>query len=111
MDWRDDRSNLDHVCVETLLHKRKVTPRCCDAPSVHLYAHRFDDCRAADHWNGSAWIWCSTCGAFSHLDGLMLPDDWKNHTEIGLSELTAVPRYLEEIKGTVDLHLQRYLYS
>ena len=100
--WKDDSSNLDIVAANALLNGKFIPPECCESPEIHIYGHKYRKN------SGSAWIWCSHCGAFSHLDGIPISDSWVNSEKIDFSKLTAIPIYLEKMKNIVDAHLKHY---
>ena len=105
MKWRDDKSNLTQVVDEAIHNKRLISAKCCDNPETHVfgYVHRNN--------RGSAWGWCSHCGAFVHLDGVTFPQSWKNVNELPLEMLYAVPINLEERKAIIDKHMAEFLKS
>lgn len=98
-NWKDDNSNLADV-----LYKLKIgttlEASCCDNPDVHFYVHRFN----ADSPRGSAWVWCSNCNKYVHLDGFLLDADIPNCEKIDPLKLCAIPDYLEENKSFIDYH-------
>lgn len=53
---------------------------------------------------GGLWVWCSECHTFSH-SSLYIPSYWENSTLVKKEELCAKPVYLEEIKDTIDDHM------
>lgn len=106
MIWHDELDILDDAAINTLSSKVPPIVKCCDAPQVHIHAHR--------GWGkhpdmGSAWIWCSHCGLFSHLDGIHIHQDWENNPDVDFARVCAVPKYLETVKGSVDRHLKKFL--
>lgn len=103
MKWHNDSSNLDKIAVDAVNSKNLGAPECCSDPYVHVYAHK----RSANR--GSAWVWCSSCGAYSHFT-FPISDEWENCTKIDFEKLTAVPEYLETMNTVVDEHLNNYLH-
>ena len=108
MNWSDRNGDvLDEVAVTALSEKKLLPAKCCHDPEVHIHAH------SDDFWKkrgrGSAWIWCSKCGTFSHLDGVPLSPDWANNSNVDFSQVCAVPEYLETVKDAVDKHLEDFL--
>ena len=107
MLWKDDNTNLSAVAFKTVTEKQLTEAKCCDAPEIHIHAHR----PFADENKGSAWIWCSHCGRFSHLDRIIIHADWHNNKNVDIHLVCAVPEYLETVKAAVDKHLQEFLKS
>ena len=106
MKWTNDKSNLYDVAVKQLGAKERVLPKCCAHPEVHIYAWRHD--KKGGRRN-SAWVWCSNCGAYAHIDGILLHDDWEDSLEIDNSQLTAIPDYQESKKTVIDKHMARFM--
>lgn len=106
MVWHDELDILDDVAVSALSTKTPPIVNCCSEPEVHIHAHR----GWGKHTDrGSAWIWCSHCGLFSHLDGIHIHQDWENNSEVDFSKVTAVPKYLEAVKKSVDKHFKEFI--
>ena len=106
MLWHDESDILDSAAINVLSSKAPLIASCCALPEVHLHAHRgwgnrTDRC--------SAWIWCSHCGLYSHLDGIPIHPDWKNNPEVDFYKVCAVPKYLETVKDSVDKHLNNFM--
>ena len=106
MIWHEDESNLDQVAYSTLNGKKRMAPKCCSSPSVHVYAQM--GLRRGSSLS-SAWVWCSRCGAYSHLDGLTVDADWENCEKIDSSRLCAVPKYLDSMRSVIDAHLEHFI--
>ena len=106
MKWHDESNTLDRVAISTLSNKTPLIADCCDKPDVHLHAHKGWG-RHPDR--ASAWIWCSHCGLYAHLDGIPIHTDWKNNPNVDFSKVCAVPIYLETVKDKVDAHLRMFL--
>ena len=104
--WHPDNSRLDLLAFNALNGKPMGNPNCCKMAEIHIYAD-------VGHWRrknlASAWIWCSHCGAFDHLDGLLVSEKWVNCPEIELEDLTTPPKKLEEKKMIIDKHYSEYL--
>lgn len=67
----------------------------CNCNTVHVYIQ--------DHGNSHCgiWVWCSKCGAFSHMSG-QTPNWWKNPVFIDDSELCSEPDYLDTKSTEID---------
>ena len=107
MNWHDDSGVLDQVAIVALSNKELLPSACCNHPKIHIHAH------SAGRWKekgrGSAWIWCSHCGTFSHLDGIQISSDWENNPDVDSDQVSAVPIYLETVKDAVDKHMKAFL--
>lgn len=102
-EWKDDKSNLDDV-IFGLNNGEYVEAECCSAPEIHTYFHRFNP--SADR--ASAWIWCSNCKSYVHLDGFLVKRNIANCLDIDPSLLCAVPEYLDEMKSVIDKHNKQF---
>lgn len=67
----------------------------CKSESAHVYIHSHD----AHHCG--IWVWCSKCGAYSHMSG-QTPKRWENPAFIDKSELCSEPDYLETKAAEID---------
>lgn len=103
MQWHDDKTNLAEVAYAALCNHKTVAAKCCDASSIHVYGHKYSERR------GSAWVWCSKCGAFAHIDGIPIDSNWKNSAKVEFSKLTGIPFYLRSIQEDVDQHFEKYM--
>ena len=101
--WKGDISNLDHVAIEALKNRILIKPMCCENARVHIYGHK------RNTGFSSAWVWCSSCGAYSHLDGIPINETWENDSNVDMSQVTAVPIYLESIADAIDEHFDRFM--
>lgn len=99
INWRDDNGNLTDV-LYGFYSGTSVAPNCCGNPDVHFYVHRF---RLSSE-RGSAWVWCSNCKKYVHLDGFSVAANINNCADVDSSKLCAVPDYLEQMKSIIDLH-------
>ncbi|MBR6027967.1 MAG: hypothetical protein IKP40_02680 [Clostridia bacterium] len=108
MEWSDKNGSLlDSIAVAVLRDKELLSAACCDKPEIHIHAHSIGFWK--ERGRGSAWIWCSHCGTFSHLDGIPISSDWENNPDVDFSQVCAVPVYLETVKDAVDQHLKEFL--
>lgn len=107
MFWKDDSTNLSTVAYKAVAEKQITEAKCCDSPEIHIHAHK----PLSDENKGSAWIWCSHCGCFSHLDRILIHADWPNNKNVDIHRVCAEPKYLESVKDVVDKHLQKFLKS
>lgn len=71
----------------------------CGKKKVHGYLHRFED-----DDKGGGWVWCESCGAYSHVT-ILIPDWWKNYPHIDEDELVSDPEYLNEFADSIDKHI------
>lgn len=82
MTWHPDSSRLDLLAYNMLNNQQTSSPCCCLSPEIHIYAD-------IGHWRrknqASVWIWCSHCGAYDHLDGMIISEKWVNCADIGVA--------------------------
>lgn len=67
----------------------------CSGKSAHIYIHSHNDNRCG------IWTWCDSCEAFSHMSG-MPPKWWKNLDIVDATQLCAEPKYLNQMKDSID---------
>ena len=109
MLWHDEYELLSNVAIVALSSKEMPNATCCNNPEIHIHAHSIGFWK--QRGRGSAWIWCSNCGAYAHLDGVPIDKSWRNNSSVDFEQVTAVPKYLETVKGSVDKHLIEFLES
>lgn len=103
--WKDDNDDIDRIYTQLRL-KPKFPAQCpvCKRISAHLYMdlHDFKTRR------GGLWVWCSECYTFSH-SSIRVPNYWRNCPEVEVDKLCAIPEYLEEIKESIDKHINEIM--
>lgn len=101
--WKDENNKIEQI-YKDFGNIKQFPAKCpaCEHDSAHLYAHIYD----RKTQRSGLWIWCSQCHAFSHAS-IYAPAHWENCAAVELEKLTAVPAYLEEIKDTIDAHINQ----
>ena len=104
--WNDGNDKIMEI-MDRLDDKDSVFPiQCpvCGKKDGHLCIHRYDE------HHGGIWIWCSKCGSYSHMSGI-IPDWWENMPGIEEGKLEAEPQYLDERNRAIDHWFNNLLKS
>ncbi|MGI6217127.1 MAG: hypothetical protein ACOYIK_05895 [Coriobacteriales bacterium] len=103
--WNEEDKMLDLVYSinEGPLHMPTACPR-CGKTDAHFLLHRPLD--SGDH--GTAWIWCSSCRAYSHFS-FKIPYWWENPDWIEERKLDSFPDYPESVKRETDAWVNHLL--
>ena len=105
--WKDN--NDDILRIYTQLEKNIEFPVQCpickkNGAHIYMHVHNFKTKR------GGLWVWCSDCFSFSH-SSIYVPNYWINCPQIEVDNLCAVPKYLEEMKETIDRHVNEIMHK
>lgn len=88
------------VCIPEDNERAPFRCPVCQGRQAHVYLHLCNDKTR----RGGLWIWCSGCRRFMH-GSVYVPEYWVNCPAVGFGRLTAVPVYLEDMKDSIDGHV------
>ena len=102
--WNDADDDMIRLLDSRQIRAERYPRRCpvCQRKSAHVYLHRFDGRHL-----GSGWAWCSHHQGYAHVS-CTIPAWWQNLAEIDESRLTHSPDYLENLKESVDNHVNTF---
>ncbi len=106
--WSDFNNEINNIFEDIIKKDFKDYPlECprCKEKMLNFYIWRWDE---KNPHRGGIWIWCSKCNSYYHAT-IRVPEWWENCSEIDTSQLTAIPKYLEENKEIVRTHLNKLL--